>query len=111
MILKSSFDPASAAPAHEGTILASDVLPAGMKAPFGHAWGYLASQGEMDRHSHHKEEAFLFVKGKGAVEIDGKEIPVVPGDVIRIPPDAVHTVINRDASELLWAAEWWEITD
>jgi len=47
----------------------------------------------------------------GFARIDGEEIPVAPGDVIRIPPNAMHTVVNRENAELLWAALWWEIMD
>ena len=34
-----------------------------------------------------------------------------PGDVVRIPPDAMHTVVNRREAELLWAALWWPIME
>ena len=107
MELKTKFSPEKAAPAHEGTILAAPVIPEGMNEPFGHAWGYLAGPGEMDRHRHNKEEVFFVFKGKGAVEIDGTEIPVEPGDVVRIPPNALHSMINREDEELLWATLWW----
>ena len=33
------FDSAKAQKAHSGTILASTVLPAGLRSPFDHAWG------------------------------------------------------------------------
>ena len=46
-----------------------------------------------------------------ALRIDGEEIPVVPGDVVRIPVDAMHTVINLKEQELLWAAFWWPVMD
>ena len=109
MELKTNFDPRRAKPAHGDTILAGPVLPAGLKAPFEHAWGYLNQPGEMERHRHPKEESYFFFKGNGFVEIDGEEIPVAPGDVVRVPPDAEHTVINREKGELLWAALWWQI--
>lgn len=108
MELKSSFNPLTASMAHEGTILASPVLPKGMEGPFDHAWGYLSGVGEMERHRHPKEEVYFFFKGNGFVFVDGEEIPVTVGDVVRIPSDALHTVINRENAELLWAALWWE---
>ena len=104
MELKSNFNPLTATAAHENTILASPVLPEGMPAPFDHAWGYLDKPGEMERHRHPKEEVYFFLKGTGFVFVDGEEIPVQPGDVVRIPADALHTVINRRNEELLWAA-------
>lgn len=111
MELKSNFDPQRAIRAHANTILAAPVIPKGLKAPFDHAWGYLSRPGEMERHRHHKEEVYFFFKGKGFVEIDGEEIPVSPGDVVRVPPDAEHTVINREENELLWAALWWNVIE
>ena len=111
MELKSSFNPLTATAAHENTILAAPVLPKGMPAPFDHAWGYLDKPGEMERHRHPKEEVYFFFKGNGFVFVDGEEIPVQPGDVVRIPADALHTVINRQNEELLWAALWWTETE
>jgi len=111
MELKTAFDPKKAKKAHLDTILAGPVLPSDLKAPFQHAWGYLNQPGEMEYHKHNKEEIYFFFKGTGFVRIDGEEIPVVPGDVVRIPPDAMHTVVNRENAELLWAAFWWPIME
>ena len=57
---KNFFDPERALKAHQGTILAGPVLPAGLKAPFDHAWGYLDKPGEMESHRHNKEEIYFF---------------------------------------------------
>ena len=108
MILKTKFDLATAEDAHLNTIKAGPVIPADLKAPFEHAWGYLDKPGEMEYHKHNKEEIYFFFKGNGFARIDGEEIPVAPGDVIRIPPNAMHTVVNRENAELLWAALWWD---
>ena len=111
MQIKTFFDPKSAHLAHQDTILAGPVIPTDLKAPFDHAWGYLDQPGEMEYHKHPKEEIYFFFKGTGFVRIDGEEIPVAPGDVVRIPPDAMHTVVNREHAELLWAALWWPIME
>lgn len=97
--------------AHQDTILAGPVIPTDLKAPFEHAWGYLDKPGKMEYHKHHKEEVYFFFKGNGFVRIDGEETPVTVGDIVRIPPDAMHTVVNRENAELLWAALWWEIIE
>ncbi|MBR6572058.1 MAG: cupin domain-containing protein [Clostridia bacterium] len=109
MELKTTFLPEKGEKAHLDTILAGPVLPEGMTAPFEHAWGYLSAPGEMEYHKHYKEEVYFFFKGEGFVRIDGEEMPVAPGDVVRIPLDAMHTVINRQNAELLWAAFWWPV--
>lgn len=111
METKTTFNIHTAEKAHLDTILAGPVIPKDLKAPFEHAWGYLDAPGEMEYHKHHKEEIYFFFKGSGFVRIDGEETPVAPGDVVRIPPDAMHTVINREHAELLWAALWWDIIE
>ena len=111
MILKSNFDPNHAEKAHLNIILAAPVMPEGLVSPFDHAWGYLDKPGEMEYHKHYKEEVYFFFKGNGFVRIDGEEIPVTVGDVVRIPPDAMHTVVNRENAELLWAALWWNVME
>ena len=108
---KTTFSTEKAYKAHQDTILAGPVLPEGMKAPFDHAWGYLDKPGEMEYHQHDKEEVYFFFEGDGFVRIDGEEIPVSVGDVIRIPPNAMHTVVNRKEQKLLWAALWWPVMD
>lgn len=103
----SRFDPSLASPAHGGTILAMPVLPPGVKAPFGHAWGYLAGRGEMEGHTHPTEEVYFFHRGHGVVIVGEEEHPVEAGDWVEIPPDAYHTVRNDADEELLWFAFWW----
>ena len=105
---RARFDPHTAQSAHQNTILASDVLPPGVPAPFAHAWGYLSAPGTMETHAHPTQEVYFFFKGEGLVMVDGETQPVAPGDVIHIPPNAPHTVINERDAELLWAALWWK---
>ena len=109
MELISRFDPTKAQKAHSNTILASAVLPAGLLAPFDHAWGYLNGPGAMEPHTHHKEEVYIFTKGTGYVVVDGTRYPVGPEDVAYIPPDTLHSVVNEADGELMWAALWWDI--
>lgn len=103
----SHFDKAQAQSAHGGTILAMPVLPAGVKAPFGHAWGYLAGRGEMEGHTHPTHEVYFFHRGRGVVIVGEEERHVEAGEWVEIPPDAYHTVRNDTDEELLWFALWW----
>ena len=70
---------------------------------------YLDGPGEMEPHTHHKEEVYIFTQGTGYVVVDGTRYPVGPGDVAYIPPDALHSVVNESSDKLAWAAFWWEI--
>jgi len=101
------FDPATAHAAHEGTILASPVIPEETKAPFGHAYGYLENGGEMELHKHPALEIYIVYEGTGTVVIDGEEAEVGPGDVIDIPPNKLHTMRGKPGVPFLWAAFWW----
>ncbi len=104
----SRFHKHDAQPAHNGTILAMDVLPAGMQAPFGHAWGFLDAGQEMEGHAHATDEIYFFHRGTGTVIVGDEESPASPGLVVEIPANAYHTVRNDSQGELLWFALWWE---
>lgn len=104
----SRFHKEDAHPAHNDTILAMDVLPAGVRAPFGHAWGYLEGPSAMEGHAHPTEEIYFFHRGEGVVVVGDEEQHVSPGDVVEIPPDTYHTVRNGGEGELLWFALWWK---
>jgi len=104
----SRFDKSTAPSAHNGTILAGAVLPKGMKAPFGHAWGYLEGKSMMETHAHPTDEVYLVFAGKGYCHVNGERFEVQPGDVVEIPPDAAHTMECEAGGTLLWAALWWE---
>ncbi|MCL2352219.1 MAG: cupin domain-containing protein [Firmicutes bacterium] len=103
----SRFDKETAPAGHGGTILAGKVLPEGMKAPFGDAWGYLEGMSMMEAHSHPTNEVYLVVGGKGYCHIGVERFEVKQGDVIEIPPGATHTMECLGGGELLWAAFWW----
>ncbi len=101
------FDKNTAFPAHGGTILADDVLPAGLTAPFGHAYGYLdGADLEMKGHKHPTAEIYVICEGKGLITIDEEEAILEPGDVVTIPPEAWHT-LKSAGGPLTWFALWW----
>lgn len=102
------FDKTKAPSGHNGTILAGPVLPEGMDAPFGHAWGYLEGESMMEGHSHPTDEVYLVFSGRGYCHIEDEIFPAVPGDIIRIPRNAYHTMECKAGEVLLWAALWWE---
>lgn len=102
------FDREKAAPAHNNTILAHEVIPENMNPPFDSAWGYLEANSQMEGHAHPTEEVYIVIKGRGKVVIGEKEAEVKAGDVIEIPPDEYHTMKCEDNGPLLWTAFWWE---
>ena len=107
-ILIKRFEKENAAKAHNGTILAMDVLPEGVKAPFRHAYGYLEYGNTMEAHAHPTEEIYIVYSGAGFVVVGDEKQAVLPGDVIYIPPNERHTMIAQENGTFLWAAFWWE---
>jgi len=104
----SRFSKDTAPGGHNDTILAGKCLPDGLAAPFDAAWGYFEGRSMMDAHAHPTEEIYTVFTGKGYCHIDGERFAVIPGDIIHIPPDAMHTMECETGDSLLWAAFWWE---
>ena len=52
----------------------------------------VAVGGEVFPHSHPTHEFYFVMTGEGIMTISGQERPVVPGDLIQIPPDEVHSL-------------------
>lgn len=102
------FEKETATPAHEGTILASPVLPKEIKAPFGDAYGYITAGNNMGLDCHPTDEMYVVFSGKGTMTVDGETEEIGPGDVIAIPPNATHTIGAAEDSDLLFAAFWWD---
>jgi mannose-6-phosphate isomerase-like protein (cupin superfamily) len=51
----------------------------------------VAGGGEVAPHRHPTHEFYYVTTGRGIVVIDGKELRVSQGDLIYIPPDALHS--------------------
>ena len=62
-------------------------MPEGREVPFYH------------RH-HENEEIYIFLKGNAILELDGKEIQVGEGSVVRVAPD-VSRILKNSAKEPL----------
>jgi len=48
--------------------------------------------GEVDPHSHPTHEFYYVTSGRGWMVIDGEERQISQGDLVHIPPDAVHSI-------------------
>jgi len=52
-------------------------------------------------HYHEKRESILIIISGEAVEIvEGEEVPIKAGDVLFIPPQEKHTIVNRSDKDL-----------
>ena len=52
----------------------------------------VAVGGEVFPHTHPTHEFYFVMTGEGVMTIGGEEADVKPGDLIHIPPDAVHSL-------------------
>lgn len=57
----------------------------------------LASGQSLAPHDHNSDEFYYLIRGSGIVTIDGEDRSVSVGDLIHIPPNAVHSI--TDTSE------------
>ena len=58
-------------------------------------------EGATPNHSHPWEHEVFILKGKGRVEVNGKMVPLKPGDVVFIPADSVHCFQSDGPMEML----------
>lgn len=72
-----------------GAEISLNSVPGKYKAPFKHA---------------HKqnEEIFIFIKGNGAMEIDGERFNVSEGSTVRIAPSASRYIENNDDEQMIF---------
>ncbi|MHB8341466.1 MAG: cupin domain-containing protein [Mycobacteriales bacterium] len=52
----------------------------------------VAAGGEVNPHSHPTHEFYYVTSGRGIMVIEGEEREIAQGDLVHIPPDAVHSL-------------------
>ena len=73
-----------------GAEISINHLPAGASVPF--------------VHSHKKnEEIYIILSGKGKASIDGEDVEIAKGDVVKISPEGKRQFFAADDSELSYA--------
>jgi quercetin dioxygenase-like cupin family protein len=50
-------------------------------------------------HDHNSDEFYYLIRGSGVMTIDGEDRPVGVGDLIHIPPNAVHSITDTSRGE------------
>jgi quercetin dioxygenase-like cupin family protein len=48
-------------------------------------------------HEHNSHEFYYLIRGSALMSIDGEDRPVSVGDLIHIPPNAVHSIADTSA--------------
>ena len=58
----------------------------------------------------HRESIIQILSGEGTEMVEGEAVPLAPGDVIFLPPNVRHTLMNNSATEELKYMEFYTPT-
>lgn len=96
-----AFDKEKAGLGCRGTILGTQIFTKEMEGYLDElVWGYLKKGMKVYPHKHPQKEVYMFIKGKGIMQINDKKIPVKERAVVFIPPNAMHTAWNDNEEDL-----------
>ncbi|HML03522.1 MAG TPA: cupin domain-containing protein [Candidatus Bathyarchaeia archaeon] len=96
-----TFDKAKAGPGCNGTILGTNIFTGEMEGFLDEVvWGFLKKGMKVYPHKHPQKELYIFVRGRGTMQVDGKKKPVGERDVVFIPPNSMHTAWNDEEEDL-----------
>lgn len=62
-------------------------------------WGFLKKGMRIEPHKHLQKEIYLFVGGRGFMQMNDRVFKVERGDAIYITPNSTHTVWNDEEKE------------
>lgn len=65
-------------------------------------WVEVAPGSRQKQHHHEPEQVYVIVKGKGQMKVGEEEAEVVPGDLVYIPPDVPHCIVNTSTEALAY---------
>jgi methionyl-tRNA synthetase len=76
--------------------------------PFGSSYAVVQPGGQTMTHSHDPAETYIICRGAGTMTVDGVASAMAAGDVIYLPPRAVHDLRNDSATEdLVFVNVFW----
>lgn len=94
---------------HEYELDGSRLLPwEGLKSPFGGAWCVVRPGTESRRHSHDEYEMFIAIDGKARIRVGEAFVSAEKGDLIMLPLDTEHSVINDSTEDFHFYSIWWD---
>ncbi len=67
-------------------------------------WVDVAQGSRQREHSHAPEQVYVVVRGRGKMRVGGEERWVEAGDLVFVPPDAVHGIENRSDEVLSYVS-------
>ena len=73
-------------------------------------WIDVAPGAARQEHTHLPEQVYVIIRGTGLVRVGDEEQEVTTGDLVYIPPNALHSIINT-AEQVLSRAAWGSESD
>lgn len=80
-----------------------------LNAPFDGAYCIVPPGGASHAHDHHDTELFIGISGSAALVVDGERRDFAAGDLVHLPPNANHSVVNDGEQEFEYYAIWWDV--
>jgi mannose-6-phosphate isomerase-like protein (cupin superfamily) len=94
----------------EGVIFRRNLFRQESKLPVGISVWELEPGTSEGHHAHggdeELEEIYCFLEGEGVMSVDGKDVPIVAGDSIMVPPGVDHGFRNTGNSLLKLVLIW-----
>jgi mannose-6-phosphate isomerase-like protein (cupin superfamily) len=94
---------------HENAIETQRLCPwPVLNAPFEGSWCVVRAgvTSTLDRHPDY--EMWIAMTGQAVVEVGGEERSFSSGDVLYLPPETPHRVINRSDRDFEMYSVWWD---
>ncbi len=79
--------------------------------PFGAMACFLAHGGTSEPDCHEEEEVMIVLSGTGVLDVAGGREALSPRDVVVLPPNQRHTVVNSGEQTLEWVSIYWVPSD
>ena len=96
-----TFDKKKAGYGCKGTLLGTHIFTEEMEGYLDElVWGFLKKGMKIYPHKHPQKEVYIFIRGKGIMQINDEKMSVKEGVVIFIPPNAMHTAWNDNEEDL-----------
>lgn len=85
----------------KGTILGTHIFTENIEGYLDElVWGYLKKGMKVHPHKHPQKEVYIFIRGKGIMQINDKRMAVKERDAVFIPPGSMHTAWNDNEEDL-----------
>lgn len=76
---------------------------------FGVIWVKVQPGTAVDEHYHDEEEAFLITSGRATLHLEGKQTNLSQGDVVYIPRNWRHQLINDGTADFTFIDIYWDM--